>query len=71
MENYDLMYRSPLQTNETNLEIAIGSIEFRDKTIKNLRTQIAALRELAEDAMISVEKINSAQYAHLRKNDGS
>lgn len=48
-----------------NLEVAIGAIEFRDETIKNLRQQIAALRKSLNHYGMAEESIDTVQYAHL------
>lgn len=60
-------YRNPLLDKDTQIEIAIGAIEFRDKTIKNLRQQILNLRTLilSDSAVETVEDLNSIQYSHL------
>ena len=53
-------------TTEVNLEVAIGAIHFRNKTIKNLREQIKNLKELAllkNDAKL----VDEIQHKHLRK----
>jgi hypothetical protein len=60
-------YRNPFQTTEVNLEIAIGAINFRDKTIDNLRQQIESLRNLVERFVDDPEDIDDAQYAHLKE----
>jgi hypothetical protein len=64
-------YSNPLFTDEFQLEVAIGAIHFRDKTIKNLREQIKNLKELAllkNDAKL----VDDIQYQHLRNtNDPS
>jgi hypothetical protein len=60
-------FNVPVFTPEVNLEIAIGAIHFRNKTIKNLREQIKNLKELAllkNDAKL----VDSIQYKHLKGN---
>lgn len=67
MISYDLMYRSPLHPAETNLEIAIGGIMFRDETIENLRMQIKALRSILSLHGFEDQNVEALQYAHLRE----
>lgn len=62
-----MIYNSPLYSPKENLEVAIGAIEFKDKTITNLRAQINALRFIAEYVGYSKEFIDTVQYAHLEK----
>jgi hypothetical protein len=65
------MVNNPLIPIEDRLEIAIGGMKFRDDVITNLRTQIVALRRLAE-ASYPIEVIEDFQFAHIRygeKND--
>lgn len=57
-------FKNPYHSIETNLEIAIGAIEFRDKTIKNLRQQIDNLRASLLNYEVE-EVINANQYSHL------
>lgn len=64
MQNYD-EYRNHYHSLETQREIAIGAIEFRDKVIENLRKQIEMLRACLlnyEDE----EVVNANQFSHLK-----
>lgn len=67
MQNYD-EYRNTLHTLETQREIAIGAIEFRDKVIENLRNQISNLRELilSDTAVETDKELDSIQFSHLK-----
>lgn len=56
-----MIYNSPLLSPETNLEIAIGEIKFKDRVIQNLRNQIAQLRTLIDDKY-DIEHIKEVQY---------
>lgn len=59
-------FTSTFHSTEVNLEVAIGAIHFRNKTIKNLREQIKNLKELAllkNDANL----VDEIQHKHLRK----
>jgi hypothetical protein len=58
-------FSSTYHSSEVNLEVAIGAIHFRNKTIKNLREQIKNLKELAllkNDAKL----VDEIQHKHLR-----
>ncbi len=59
-------YKNPFHSIETNLEIAIGAIDFRDRTIDNLRQQIEALQMMLIENGVPALLIADAQYAHLR-----
>ena len=61
-----MIYDSPLYSPEDNLKIAIGAIDFRDKTIDNLRQQIKALRTSLINNGINESSIDNVQYAHLK-----
>ena len=60
-----MFYNSPLYTDKENLEVAIGTINFNEEVIKNLRQQIKALRKLAE-ADLPKEFIDKIQYEHQK-----
>lgn len=63
-----MMYDNPLIPITDRLEIAIGGIQFRENIIKNLRTQIEALRGIADTHMNS-KQVDEIQYRHLRLVD--
>ena len=67
MQNYD-EYRNPYHSLETQREIAIGAVEFRDRIIENLRKQISNLRELilTDTAVETEEELDSVQFSHLK-----
>lgn len=56
---------NPFFPPEVNLEIAIGAVEFRDKTIENLRQQIKALRQVALLFMTD-NILDDIQFGHIR-----
>ena len=60
-----MFYNSPLYTDKENLEVAIGTINFNEEVIKNLRQQIVALRKIAKE-VYSDEFIDTLQYEHLK-----
>ena len=62
------VYNNPFHSPEVNLEVAIGAIDFRDKTIANLRAQILNLRTLilADYAVETVEDLDRIQFSHLK-----
>jgi len=60
-------YRNPMFSPEYNLDVAIGGIEFRDRTIKNLRQQIKNLQNELNVKGVSVDRIHELQYAHQYK----
>lgn len=59
-------YINTFHSTETNLEIALGTINFKDQTIRNLRYQISALRKLAEDSGMTDKEISEIQFAHQK-----
>lgn len=62
----ELEYKNPMFTPEFNLDYAIGAINFRDKTIKNLREQIKNLRLGLSSTGVPDDLIDDLQYHHLR-----
>lgn len=62
-------YNNPFHSLETNFQIALGAIEFRDKTIENLRQQIEALRKSLLNYGMAETSIDNVQYAHLKENN--
>lgn len=63
-----MLYDSPYYSAQDNLEVAIGAIEFANKTIKNLREQIKNLRESLSNYECA-EVIDANQYKHLKSEN--
>jgi len=61
-------YRNPMFSPEYNLDVAISGIEFRDRTIKNLRQQIKNLQNELVANNVCVYRIHELQYAHQYKD---
>jgi hypothetical protein len=57
---------NPLFDKDTQLEIAVGTIVFKDKVIENLRAQIENLRILLADTGVSAADVDKRQFEHLR-----
>lgn len=55
-------FRNPLMPIETNLEVTIGAVMFRDEVIANLRNQIVNLRAGLSAAGISFELVEKLQH---------
>mgnify|MGYP000400275396 CR=1 FL=1 len=60
---------NPFFTEKEQLEIAIGSVTFREKVILNLREQIKNLRSLLHDSEIDDIIIDQHQFKHIRGSD--
>jgi regulator of replication initiation timing len=58
---------NPFFPPEVNLEVAIGAVEFRDKTIENLRQQIKVLRQIACSVMHE-NLVDQLQFEHIRNS---
>lgn len=60
---------NPFFKKEAQLEIAIGSLLFREKVIINLREQIKNLRSLLHDSGIDDIIIDQHQFKHIRNTN--
>ncbi len=57
-------FKNPYHPIETQLEIALGAIAFRDEVIANLRHQIKNLRDSLLNYELE-EVISANQFSHL------
>lgn len=60
-------FDNPLIPIATRLEICKGAVDFNERVIENLRSQIKALRGMLERFIDDPEDIDEVQYAHIKK----
>lgn len=56
---------------ETRLEICKGAVEYNERVIEILRSQIKALRSMLERFVDDPEDIDEVQYAHIKASTGN
>lgn len=60
-------FDNPLIPIATRLEICKYTVNYNERVIENLRSQIKALRGMLERFIDDPEDIDEVQYAHIKK----